>query len=91
MTYTRLDKSERSAVAEHRFRTGHNIDFNNTFNLHKATGYMDCMIKEAFKIRLHPNYFSRDLGFTLSQSWYLLTNMIKKYTNAPIQRQAKAK
>jgi hypothetical protein len=59
--------------------------------LEKATGYMDCMIKEAMEIRLHPNNFSRDLGFTLSQSWYQVTEMIKKYTDALIKRQAKAK
>jgi hypothetical protein len=52
---------------------------------------MDLMIKGATEIRLHPNNFSRDLEFTLSQSWYPVTNMIKKYTDTPIQRQAKAK
>jgi hypothetical protein len=41
-------------VAEHRFETGHRIDFSTTSILDKAPGYMDCMIKEAVKIRLIP-------------------------------------
>jgi hypothetical protein len=89
--YICLGQSEKSAVAEHRFETGHTIDFNNTSILDKATGYMDQMIKEAIEIRLYPNNFSRVLGFTFNWSWHPLTNMIKKYTDASIQRQAKAK
>jgi hypothetical protein len=73
---------------EHRLETGHNTDFNHTSILDKATGYMDHMIKKATEIRLHPNNFNRGLGFTLSQSWYMVT---KKYTEAPIQRQARTK
>jgi hypothetical protein len=76
-------------VAEHRFGTGHNIGFHNTSILDKATGYIDHMLREAVEIRLHPNNFSRDLGFTLNQSWYLVTNMIKKYTDAPSRSRTK--
>jgi hypothetical protein len=88
-----LGQSEKLAVAEHRSETRHNINFNNTSILDTgilATGYMDCMIKETIKIRLHPN-FNRDPAFTLSQSWHLVTNVIKKYADTPTQMQAKAK
>jgi hypothetical protein len=75
----------------HRFETGHNTDFNNTSIVDRATGYTDNVINEAIQIRLHTNNFNRVPGFTLSQSWHPPTNMIKKYTDASIQRQAKAK
>jgi hypothetical protein len=42
------------------------------------------MIKEAIEIRLLPQNFNRDGGFTLSQSWYLVTSNaqpIQRYTN----------
>jgi hypothetical protein len=82
---------EIEAWASQRFKTDHSIDFNNTTILEMATGYMDHIIKEAIKIRLHLNNFSRDLDFTLSQSWHPLTNFIKRCTNTPIQRMAKSK
>jgi hypothetical protein len=91
MGYICLSKSEKSAVAEYRFETGHKIDFSNTSILDKATGYRDRMTKEVIKIRLHPINFNRNLGFTLSRSWCPVTNMIKKYTAAPIQNQTEAK
>jgi hypothetical protein len=47
-------------VAEHSIEAGHNIDFNNITILEKVTGYMDCLVKEAIEIRLHPNNFSRN-------------------------------
>jgi hypothetical protein len=58
----------KSAVAEHRFDTGRNIDFKNISILDKATGYMDHVIKEATEIRLQPKNFNRDGGFTFSRS-----------------------
>jgi hypothetical protein len=85
-----LGQSEKSVVVEHRFETVHNIDFDNTAILDKATGYVDHVIKEAIEIRFPPDNFNRDLGFTLSWSWHLVTSMVKKYTDAPIQRQAKS-
>jgi hypothetical protein len=42
------------------------------------------MIKEAIELRLLPHNFNRDGGFTLSQSWYLVTSNaqpIQRYTN----------
>jgi hypothetical protein len=90
MRYIHLDQSEKSPVAEHIFETGYNIDFNNKHVLAKTAGHMECMIKEAIEIRLHPNNFSRDQVFTVNWSCYLVTNMMNN-TDAPIWRQAKAK
>jgi hypothetical protein len=57
--YIRLCQPEKSAVAEHRFEAGHK-SFSSNSTLDNATGYMDCMIKEAVEIRLHPRNFNRD-------------------------------
>jgi hypothetical protein len=39
-------------------------------------GYMDCLIKQATKIKLLPRNLIRDRGFKFSQSCYLVSNMI---------------
>jgi hypothetical protein len=69
MRHIHLGQSEKFTMAEHRFDTGHNIDFKGIAILDKATGYMDHVIKEPIDIRLHPNNFNRDGGFTLSRPW----------------------
>jgi hypothetical protein len=69
MRHIRLGQPEESAVAEHRFDSGHNIDFSSLSILNKASGFMDRIIKEAIEIRLHPKNFNRDSGFTLSCAW----------------------
>jgi hypothetical protein len=76
-TTFRPKTSEKSTVAEQRFETGHNVDFSSISILDKATGYKDHVIKEAIEIKLYPNNFNRDGGFTLSWSWYLLMNVLK--------------
>jgi hypothetical protein len=84
MRYIRLGQPDKSVVVEHRFETAHNIDFSSISILDKATGYIDHMIKEATEIMLHPRNLNMDGGFTLSQSWYPLTNMLKQYKDTPI-------
>jgi hypothetical protein len=64
---------------------GHNIDFSSISILDEATGYMDHVIKEAIEIRLHLRSFNRDDGFTLSQSWYPVTNMLKQYRHTNVE------
>jgi hypothetical protein len=66
-------------MAEHKFETCHNTEFGSITILDKAPGYMDHLIKEALKIRLHPRNFNRNRGFSLSLSWYPVTNIIKQY------------
>jgi hypothetical protein len=78
-------------VAEHRFETGHSIDFSSTSILDKATGNTDHVIKEAIEIRLHPINFNRDRSFTLIWLWYPMTNMLKQYRDLQIQREAQTK
>jgi hypothetical protein len=58
--------------------TGYDIEFSNTTKLDKAPRYMNCFIKETIEIKLHPRIFNRDRDFSLSQSWYSVTNMIKQ-------------
>lgn len=41
-----LGKSEKSVVAEHSINIGHHIDFSSIPKLHKAAGYMKCLVKE---------------------------------------------
>jgi hypothetical protein len=64
----RLGQPEKSAVAERKFETGHNIAFGNTTILDKVPGHMDCLIKEAIDIRLHPRHFNRNGGLKLLPS-----------------------
>jgi hypothetical protein len=55
--------------------------------LDKAMGYMDLITEEAIEISLHPRNFNRDSGFTLSRSWCLVINMLKKkrHTNPEVR------
>jgi hypothetical protein len=80
MRHIHLDQPEKSAVAEHSINTGHQIDFNNTSVLDRASGYMDCLVKEAIQIRLNHKNFNRDNGFTLSQAWNPVTKLFKHGT-----------
>lgn len=77
---TCLGHLHKPVVAEHRFETGHSTDFISISMLDKAPGCMDCLMKEAFKIRLHPRNFNKDGGLNLSQSgtwWLIWWNSIK--------------
>jgi hypothetical protein len=77
MRHIRLEQPEKSAVAEHSINTSHRIDFSSTPVLEKTAGYMDRLVKEAIEIRLNTRNFNRDDGFTLSQSWYPVINMLR--------------
>jgi hypothetical protein len=62
---------EKSAVADHTFQIGHSIGFSSIFILHKVTGYMEILLKEAFEIRLHSRNFNRD---ALSIQWVVVSS-----------------
>jgi hypothetical protein len=47
-------------IAEHRFETGPIINFSHTAILDKTPAFVDCLIKNAVEIGLHPTNFSRD-------------------------------
>jgi hypothetical protein len=57
---------EKSAAVKHIMDIGHDIKFNNTYRLDKATGYTDHLVKEAREIWLHHNQFNREGGFIFS-------------------------
>jgi hypothetical protein len=65
MPHLRLGQPNKSVVAQHALETGHRVDFN-TCRLARTKGYMDCIIKEATEIQLHPNHINRDGGYILS-------------------------
>jgi hypothetical protein len=68
MRYLGLNQLEKSAVAEHLTSTAHRTDFDCTSKLGMATRYMDSLMNEAVKIRLHPDSFNRGEGFNLSHT-----------------------
>jgi hypothetical protein len=64
-----------SPVAEYSIEAEIEIDFKGTTVLARMTMY--CLMKEATEIWQH-TYFSRDMRFSLSCSWYPTMNMIKQ-------------
>ena len=66
MRHLRLGQPDKSVVAQHALETGHSVDFSNTCRLTRTNGYMDCIIKEANEIQLHPNNINKDGGYILS-------------------------
>jgi hypothetical protein len=45
---------------------------------------MDCLVKEAIKIWLHPDSFNRDKGFNLSHTWHSIINMLQGSRGMPM-------
>jgi hypothetical protein len=80
-----LGQPDKSAVAKHSIKVGHI----NITKLEKVTGYMDCLVKEATEIRLHPNNFNRDGGCNMSRAWQPVKNMLKQ-SGEPISKQGQA-
>jgi hypothetical protein len=73
-----LGQPENSAMAQYKSQADHNIKFSHTI-VGKALGHMDHLTMEANDTKFHPSNFNKDRCFNLSQSWYLVTNMIKQY------------
>jgi hypothetical protein len=75
MRHIRLSQPEKSVVAEYSINTGHKVDFNvSVFG--RASGYMDCFVKEATQIRLNQNNINRDNGFTLNRAWNPVSKLL---------------
>jgi hypothetical protein len=51
-----------------------------------ATRYMDCLVREAIEIWLHPD-FNRDDGFNLSHTWCPISKMLQLPRSAPMAKQ----
>jgi hypothetical protein len=81
------NQPERSAVAEHSITTYHHINFDGTSKLGTATRYMDCLVREAIEIWLHPDNFNRDYGFNLSHAWHPIIKMLHLPRSAPMAKQ----
>jgi hypothetical protein len=82
MRHIWLDQLEESVVAEHSINTGHQIDFNISV-LGRASGYMNCLVKEGIQIRLSYKNFNRNSGFTVSQAWNPVTKLLFKHDTDP--------
>jgi hypothetical protein len=54
-----LECLEKSVVAAHSISQGHRIQFHSASKLATEARYMDCIVREAIEIELHPYYSSK--------------------------------
>jgi hypothetical protein len=81
--HIRLEHLDKSAIAEHSIDHGHCIQFHNSSILATKTRYMDCIVREAIKIKLHPYNIRREGCFCLSKSWKPLIGSLKIFMTGP--------
>jgi hypothetical protein len=84
--HIRLQHPDKSAVAEHSINHGHHIQFHNSSILATKTRYMDCIVREAIEIELHPYDINREAGFCLSKSWNPIIGSLKLSGHDPKTR-----
>jgi hypothetical protein len=75
--HIRLYHPDKSAIAEHSIDQGHRIQSHDASILATKTRYIDCVVREAIEIELHPYNINREGGFCLSKSWKPLIGSLK--------------
>jgi hypothetical protein len=55
-----LYQQEKSTVAGHSIKSSHQIKFHETKVLARSSGYMDQLVKEATKLKLHLDNINRE-------------------------------
>ena len=71
--YTKLNQTDKSALAEHSHNTKHLIDFDTTKILNKEKNYYKRIIRESIEIYKHKNQcLNREDGFILDKNWKVL-------------------
>ena len=83
----RLAHTETSAVSEYAYNTGHKPPWNEVKFIVRDPYYNTHRVKEAIRMRLHPNNINRDSGIEISEAWM---PTIKKHNNRRAVRQRTA-
>jgi hypothetical protein len=66
--HIRLERPDKSAVAQHSIEQVHRIQFHNSSILATKARYMAHIVREAIETELHPYNINREGGFCLSKS-----------------------
>jgi hypothetical protein len=66
--HIRLEHSDKSAMAEHSINQGHRILFHNPFILNTSARYMDCIVRVAIEVVLHP--FEHGIACGKASFWF---------------------
>jgi hypothetical protein len=66
-------------MAEHSIDHGHHIQFPSSSISAMKIRNMDCIVREAIEIELHPYSINREGVFCLSKSWMPLIGSLKSF------------